>query len=125
VTKRKDDVNKRKDDVKKHRQVHETNEWVQQQNGQVFAPESYVDAHGVLRAISDDSVAAWHLAASVRARHGLEPCTRRGLSPSELVYDEATGAPWCPVCWPVALAERDIDDAKRKEAAIAEMFGNN
>lgn len=118
-------MSKRKNDPKQHRQVTETNEWVQQQNGQVVAPETYVDTHGVLRCVSDGSVAAWHLAASVLERHSLPPCQRKGLSPSELVYDEATGAPWCPDCWPTALAERDIDDQKEKEAKIKELFGNN
>lgn len=57
--------------------------------GMMLAPDSYVDIHGVLRSSVDDSCVVWHF----------KLCKKTGIHESEIVYDPATNAPWCPQCW--------------------------
>lgn len=126
-------MGKRDDEVKRHRQIHETNEWVEAKKGQRFAPGTYVDGSGVLRAVSDGSVVTWHARPRIRAAFGLTgSCERRGITPGEVVYDPETGAPWCPECWPVELKRRAAEEkaAKEmikdaKEGIIKLLFGKN
>jgi hypothetical protein len=66
-------------------------EWVTVPRGMVVAPDTYVDAEGVLRAVSDDSCVVWHN----------KGCEKRGIHASEIVYDPETNAGWCPKCWAV------------------------
>lgn len=61
----------------------------------IVAPDTYVDALGVLRSAGDDSCVVWHLVV------GGVHCERRGITPDQITYDPATGAPWCPDCWGV------------------------
>ena len=64
-------------------------EWVTVPAGMIVAPDTYVDAEGVLRAAHDDSCVVWHN----------KGCEKRGIHASEIVYDPETNAPWCPNCW--------------------------
>ena len=64
-------------------------EWVEVPKGMIVAPNTYVDAHGVMRSSVDHSCVVWHN----------KGCERRGIHASEIVYDPATSAPWCPTCW--------------------------
>lgn len=114
------------DDVKRSRQVHETDVWVKQKKGQVFAPGTYVDSHGVLRAVSDGSCAVWHHTQRQRAEEGLSgACERRGITPAQIVYDPATGAPWCDECWPWEARRQAAEAGKNLGEAIKKLFGNN
>ena len=117
---------KPEDNVKRSRQVHETNQWVEAKKGQRFAPGTYVDSHGVLRASSDGSCAVWHSRPRIRERYGLTGrCERRGIRPDQIVYDPATGAPWCDECWPWEVRRQAEDRRKAREKAIKTLFGEN
>lgn len=85
-------------------------EWTDVKPGQVAAPDTYIDAHGVLRDVRDHSCVVW--------RWGPEHCTVKGIQPDEIVYDPETGAPWCPHCWPI---RQKFYERKR----IREMFESN
>lgn len=116
----------RKNDPRVSRQVYETGEWVEAQKGQIFAPGTYVDSKGVLRDSSDASVVTWHSTERIRATQGLAGrCERKGLEPSDVVYDPDTGAPWCPDCWPVETARRLLDGEKDKVEGLKSLFGDN
>lgn len=117
---------KEDDDVRRSRNVHETNQWVTAQKGQRFAPGTYVDSQGVLRAVSDNSCAVWHHTPKQRAEFGLSGrCERKGITPAEIVYDPSTGAPWCDQCWPYEL-ERQAEEAKKRlEQTVKNLFGEN
>lgn len=64
-------------------------EWVDVPLGMLAAPDTYVDEAGVLRAVGDNSCVTWHY----------KGCMKKGIHASEIVYDPATNAPWCPNCW--------------------------
>lgn len=121
------------EDVRRSRTVHETNKWVDAQKGQLFAPGTYVDSHGVIRDSEDHSCVTWHSSPRIRKAYiaetgaeGLsERCERRGIHPSEIVYDEATGAPWCDKCWPIETWRRARDNQEKVQQAVKELFGNN
>lgn len=72
----------------RHQQV-EKGKWTHITKDLVVAPDTYVDIHGVLRAAKDDSCVVWHY----------KKCNKTGIHESEIVYDPATNAPWCPTCW--------------------------
>lgn len=113
-------------DPRKSRQVTETNEWVEQGRGQVFAPGTYVDSHGVLRAVKDKSVVVWHHRPRERATYGLVgSCVRRGIQPGEIAYDPATGAPWCPECWPHEQKRQAAVKKENLAKGIKKLFGSN
>lgn len=117
---------KPQDDVRMSRSVHETGQWVTAQKGQRFAPGTYVDSHGVLRAVADGSVAVWHHNERERAEHGLTGrCERRGLHPRDVAYDPETGAPWCPDCWPWERRRQVAEAKKKHDQAVKKLFGNN
>jgi hypothetical protein len=73
--------------------------------GMVAAPNTYVDAAGVLRSKGDGSCVVWHNSG----------CQRRGIRPNEIEYTD-NGAPWCPDCWRAnilaALNKQDEDNKK-------------
>ena len=71
----------------RHQQV-QPRVWTDVRANQLLVENAYVDESGVLRSTGDDSVVAWHL----------KGCTRKGLKPSQLRYDEKN-APWCPECF--------------------------
>lgn len=83
-----------------------TGRWIDVPDGMVAAPGTYVDDHGVLRSVSDDSCVVWH-------RPG---CTVRGIRPDEIIYN-ANGAPWCPRC-ATEIAQEQAEKAAK--AAINE-----
>lgn len=76
-------------------------EWVDVPLGMFAAPDTYVDDQGVLRASHDDSCVTWHY----------KGCMKKGIHASEIVYDPATNAPWCPSCW--------------QKKQLSEVFGSN
>lgn len=84
-------------------------EWVDVPKGMVAAPGTYVDDHGVLRAQSDDSCVTWHQIRRDDNGNKIH-CQRRGIKPEEIVYDPATGAPWCPECWPIHNEIESLND---------------
>lgn len=75
-------------DKVRHQQV-DTNKWIDVPKGMILAPDTYVDISGVLRSRVDDSCVVWHY----------KGCVKTGIHESEIVYDEKTNAPWCPICW--------------------------
>lgn len=83
-------------------------EWVDVPKGMTIAPDTYVDAHGVLRSSVNHAIAVWH-----NRTRGNPPCGYRVTKSSEIVYDPDTGAPWCPVCFEV----------NKKKAALRMLFG--
>lgn len=93
-------------------------QWVDIPKGMVAAPGTYVDDHGVLRSVKDDSCVVWHSVTKLEnPKTGfLENvhCQRRGIQPEEIVYDPATGAPWCPECWERREAENQENTSKVK-----------
>lgn len=117
--------NRKFHDPRQSRQVTETGKWVEQKKGQIFAPGTYVDAHGVLRASSDGSCAVWHHNARQRAEMGLTgSCERRGIRPDQIAYDPQTGAPWCDECWPHEQKRQAFEQSKRFEAGVKKLFGD-
>jgi hypothetical protein len=82
------------------------------QQGQVVAPDTWVDADGYLRSSGDDSYVAWHW--------GRGRCKRRGLTPADLVTDPETGARWCPSCWEV---RRQFYQSKADSLRLEKLFG--
>jgi hypothetical protein len=117
---------KDKDDIKKSRQIKETEQWVTAKKGQRFAPNTYVDSHGVLRSSGDGSCVVWHHNERQRREHGLSgPCTRRGIQPAQIVYDPVTGAPWCDICWPYEVIRQDAERKKNLEQTVEKLFGSN
>ena len=93
--------------------------WVDVPKGMIAVPGTYVDDHGVLRSVKDDSCVVWHKvwteengenSKNYRKVH----CQRRGIHPSEIVYDPATGAPWCPECWERREGEKEENNSKVK-----------
>jgi hypothetical protein len=67
----------------------ESGEWIDVPQGMMVAPGTYVDSAGTLRSCVDDSCVVWHN----------KGCERKGIHPDEIVYDPATNAPWCDLCW--------------------------
>ena len=83
-------------------------EWVDVPKDFVAAPDTYVDAHGVLRSSVNHAIAVWH-----NRKRGFEPCSYRVTKPDQIAYDPATGAPWCPKCF--------ADKEKKRKLEL--MFG--
>jgi hypothetical protein len=82
--------------------------WTDVPVGWVAAPDTYVDAHGVLRSCGDDSCVVWHeIVAGVH-------CDRRGVQPDEIIYHPETGAPWCPECWQRKRFRSFIEDVTKE-----------
>jgi hypothetical protein len=89
-------------------------QWVDVPKGMVAAPDTYIDDKGVMRSSGDNSVVCWHW--------GPKHCERKGIQPNELIYDEATGAPWCPECWPIRQA---FYETKRTIAEFEKLFADD
>jgi hypothetical protein len=105
-------------------------EWIDVRKGQVRVEGAYVDGRGVLRSTQDNSVVTWHSKSRIREFFGLSgSCQKRGIKPSEIVYDPDTGAPWCPDCWPTELKRREWEDSKELSAEqkikLSQIFGKN
>lgn len=92
--------------VESGRQV-QAGQWVGVRNGQVVAPDTWVDGQGYLRSSGDDSYVAW--------RWGPANC-RISLRPKTIVFDPKTGAPWCAHCFDIRNAYLD---EKKKETDVA------
>lgn len=74
-------------------------QWIDVKPGQIMAPGTYVDEHGVLRCVANDAVAVWHLVRKEGEGEGDGRCERTGITPEEIRYDPETKVPWCPDCW--------------------------
>ena len=88
-----------------------TGQWIQVRKGQIAAPDTYYDEDGVLRSIVDHSVVVWHW----RSRAGR--CLRKGLTPEERVQDPASGAWWCPDCYPKQLQAKKDEEFRKAMGA--------
>jgi hypothetical protein len=90
-------------------------QWIGVRQGQVVAPDTWTDDHGYLRSSGDNSYVAW--------RWGPAKC-RKSLRPKTIVFDPATGAPWCAHCFEIrneyfAAKEKEETDRDR----LRKMFG--
>ena len=76
-------------------------EWVDVPAGMLAAPNTGVDAHGVLRVVRDGKLAemaVWHW-----RKKGENPCERKGFTPTTVTY-LPNGAPWCGSCLDAKIA---------------------
>lgn len=73
--------------------------WVDVPKGMVPAPDTFVDTAGVLRHQSNNSCVVWHNGGGGCGPTGQRGTYKTGIMPFEIIYDPATGAPWCPICF--------------------------
>lgn len=75
------------------------NTWTDVPQGMVAAPGTYVDSEGVLRLEQGDSCVVWHNGNANCGPTGQRGDYKKVIQPREIIYDPATGAPWCPMCF--------------------------